>query len=284
MSWIRAAARGAALACAIAGWTVTAASQELLSALREEVVTVRKPGFIAIELEATLYRPAGDGPFPLIVINHGKANGNPRFQERARYPVAAGELVRRGYAVVIPMRQGFSKSQGSYIGGGCNVESNGRAQADDVVATLQQFAQRSDIDARRVVVFGQSHGGLTTMALGSRGLPNIVGLVNFAGGLRQENCNAWEAGLATAMASYARQTPVPSLWFYGDNDSYFTPAVWRDMYQSYVGAGGHARLVAFGRFGNDSHSMFSSKNGTAIWLPEVDAFFKELGLPFAPRP
>jgi dienelactone hydrolase len=284
MSRVAAAARGAAVACVIAGWTATTASQELLSALREEVVTVRKPGFIGIELEATLYRPAGAGPFPLIVINHGKATGNPRFQERARYPVAASELVHRGYAVVIPMRQGFSKSQGSYIGGGCNVESNGRVQAEDVAATLQQLGQRSDIDARRVVVFGQSHGGLTTMALGSLGLPNVVGLVNFAGGLRQENCNAWEAALAAAMASYAKQTQVPSLWFYGDNDSYFAPAVWRAMYEGYVTAGGHARLVAFGRFGNDSHTMFSSRDGIAIWLPEVEAFFKELGLPFALQP
>jgi dienelactone hydrolase len=283
MNRAAASTRIAIVAFAIAASATNAASQEPLAALREEVLTITKPGFIAIDLEATLYRPAGDGPFPLVVINHGKESGNPRFQARARYPVAASELVQRGYAVVIPMRQGFSKSQGSYIGGGCNVESNGRAQAEDVVATLQQLAQRSDIDARRVVVFGQSHGGLTTMALGSLDLPNVVGLVNFAGGLRQESCNAWESALAGAMASYARQTRVPSLWFYGDNDSYFAPAVWRDMYARYVAAGGQARIVAFGRFGNDSHAMFASKNGTAIWLPEVEAFFKELGLPFALR-
>lgn len=146
---------------------------------------------------------------------------------------------------------------------------------------MRQLAQRSDIDARRVVVFGQSHGGLTTMALGSLNLPNVVGLVNFAGGLRQESCTGWEGALAAAMASYARQTKVPSLWFYGDNDSYFAPAVWREMQASYEAAGGHARLVAFGRFGHDSHTMFGSKSGTAIGLPEVEAFFEEVGLPFA---
>jgi dienelactone hydrolase len=277
-------ARFVAVAMAIACGCASAAAQVLSTALREDVFTVRKPGFIAIDLEATLYRPPGDGPFPLVVVNHGKESGNPRFQARARYSVAAGELVRRGYAVVIPMRQGFSKSQGSYIGGGCNVESNGRAQADDVVATLRQLAQRSDIDASRVVVIGQSHGGLTTMALGSLDLPNVVGLINFAGGLRQEGCNAWESALAGAMAGYARQTKVRSLWFYGDNDSFFAPAVWRGMHEAYVGAGGQARLVAFGRFGNDSHSLFGSRSGTAVWLPDVEAFFKELGLPFSVQP
>lgn len=272
-----------AVALTLAFMASSAAAEELLTALREEIVTIKKPGLFGIELEATFYRPAGEGPFPLIVINHGKESGNPRFQARARYPVAAGELVRRGYAVVMPMRQGFSKSQGSYIGGGCNVESNGRVQAEDVAATLHQFEQRPDIDARRVVVFGQSHGGLTTMAFGSLGLPNVVGLVNFAGGLRQENCLPWEPALAAAMGSYAKRTTAPSLWFYGDNDSYFTPAVWQDMYAQYVANGGHARLVAFGTFGNDAHRMFGTQDGTRIWLPEVEKFFGELGLPFASK-
>ncbi len=122
------------------------------------------------------------------------------------------------------------------------------------------------------------------MALGSLELPNVAGPVNFAGGLRQESCNGWESALAAAMASYAMTTKVPSLWFYGDNDSCFAPAVWRGMYEGYVAAGGHARFVAFGKFGNDSLAMFGSRNATAIWLPEVEAFFKELGLPFTIQP
>lgn len=270
----------AAVVCALAFAPARAAAQDLSPQLREEIVSVKKPGLISIDLEATFYRPPGEGPFPLVVINHGKASGNPRFQARARYPVAARELVQRGYAVVIPMRQGFAKSAGSYIGGGCNVESNGRVQAEDVEATLKQFGERADIDARRVVVFGQSHGGLTTMALGRLNLPNVVGLVNLAGGLRQENCGAWEQTLASAMGNYAKGTSVPSLWFYGDNDSYFSPAVWQEMYARYVANGGRARLVAFGPFGTDSHRLFGSASGVRIWLPEVEKFFRELGLPF----
>ena len=50
---------------------------------------VKKPGVFGAELETTLFRPPGDGPFPLIVVNHGKASGNPRFQARSRYLVAA---------------------------------------------------------------------------------------------------------------------------------------------------------------------------------------------------
>lgn len=281
MSRLPAWARRIFLVWALAWTAICVAAPEPLADLREEIVTIRKPGLFAIELEATLFRPPGEGPFPLVIVNHGKESGNPRFQARARYPVAARELVRRGYAVVLPMRQGFSKSAGSYIGGGCNVESNGRVQAEDVEATLRQLERRADIDARRVVVFGQSHGGLTTMAFGSLGLPNVVGLVNFSGGLKQEGCNGWERALATAMGNYGKSTTVPSLWFYGDNDSYFAPAVWRAMFAQYVASGGRARLVAFGTFGADSHRLFGSENGVPIWLPEVEKFFAELGLPFA---
>jgi dienelactone hydrolase len=258
-----------------------ASAPPLAADLGEEIIMVRKPGVFGPELETTLFRPPGEGPFPLILVNHGKASGNPRFQARSRYLVAARELVRRGYAVVVPMRQGFSKSGGSYIGGGCNVESNGRVQAEDLVVVLAFYAARPDIDARRTVVFGQSHGGLTTLALGALGLPNVVGLVNFAGGLRQEGCNGWERSLADAVASYARTTTAPSLWFYGDNDSYFTPETWQRMHAQYVAAGGRARLVAFGSFGTDAHELFSSARGAPVWLPEVGAFFTELGLPFA---
>jgi dienelactone hydrolase len=262
---------------------VGAQAQELLTALREEIVTVKKPGIVTLELETTFYRPPGDGPHPLVIINHGKAPGDPRYQQRTRYALAAREFVQRGYAVAIPMRQGFSKSTGSYIGGGCNVGSNGEAQADDVKQALDHFAKRPDIDATRVVVFGQSHGGLTTLALGTLNLANVVGLVNFAGGLRSESCPGWEQTLARDAGAYGKSTKAPSLWFYGDNDSYFAPRVWQDMHARYTAAGGKAKLVAFGNFGADAHAMFGSRGGLPIWVPEVDKFFRELGLPFDKR-
>jgi len=260
------------------------AAEDLLPSMREEVLMLRKPGLLGgVDLETTLFRPPGDGPFPLVVINHGKAPGDPRLQARARYLAASRELVARGYAVAVPNRQGFSHSGGAYVGAGCNVESNGLTQAEDVIAVLDGLSRRADLDTRRVVVIGQSHGGLTTLALGAKAPPNVVGLINFAGGLRQETCIAWEHNLAEAVASYARRTRLPSLWFYGENDSYFPPPVSGPMFAGYQAAGGHARLVSFGVFGRDSHELFGSGGGVRVWLPEVERFFGELGLPFAVR-
>jgi dienelactone hydrolase len=260
--------------------SATAWAQDLVSALREEIVPVPKAGLFTITLQSTYFRPPGDGPFPLVIINHGKSPGDPRFQPRYRPLYAARELVQRGYAVAVPMRQGFDKSGGSYIGGGCNVHSNGLVQAEDVQATLQAYAQRPEIDATRVVLMGQSHGGLTTLAAGTLALPGVRGLVNFAGGLRQEQCPQWQRFLADAFGSYAQASTLPALFFYGDNDSYWPVPVWQQMVAQYNAAGGRARVVAFGPFGTDAHSLFGARDGVRIWLPEVDRFFRSLGLPF----
>jgi dienelactone hydrolase len=258
-------------------------AQDLLPALREEIVMVPKPGLFTLQLETTYFRPPGAGPFPWVIINHGKAPGDPRFQARARYVTAVRELVQRGYAVVLPMRQGFAKSGGVYVDAGCNVHSNGLAQAEDVKLVLNAFGARPELDPSRVVVFGQSHGGLTTLAAGTLDLPGVKGLVNFAGGLKLDNCQRWESELAEAFGRYGHATRVPALFFYGDNDSYWSPPVWQAMAKRYNDEGGHARVVAFGNFGNDAHNMFGSTAGVAIWLPEVERFFRELGLPFGKR-
>ncbi|WP_225869705.1 S9 family peptidase [Glaciimonas sp. PCH181] len=98
------------------------------AALNEQVVMVPVgSGLFGVKLETTIFKPAGDGPFPLLIMNHGKASGNPHFQPRARFLVISREFVKRGYAVVIPMRKGFSQSTGLYVAGGCNIAGNGNA-------------------------------------------------------------------------------------------------------------------------------------------------------------
>lgn len=259
-----------------------AQSNDTDALLNETVLMVPKKGLFTLELETTLYKPDGDGPFPVAIINHGKAPGDTRFQGRYRPTVAVRYFLQRGYAVVVPMRQGFSKSGGSYIGGGCNVESNGRAQAEDVKAVLDFVVSQPWVDKEHIIVLGQSHGGWTTLAFGTYNYPGVKALINFAGGLRQDSCAAWEGGLARGAANYAKETHLPSLWFYGDNDSYFKPDTYHAMFEQYTAAGGAARLVAFGTFGADSHAMFASGAGASIWQPEVSRLLNRVDLPSEP--
>ena len=249
--------------------------------LPSEVISIpRKILLGTLSLETTVYKPPGEGPFPLVIINHGKASGPPGLQPRYQPVSAARYFLERNYVVFVPMRSGFSNSSGSYIGGGCNIESNGLAQAEDVAATLAFAHAQSYVDTNRSLIVGQSHGGWTTLAFGALNSDaSVKGLVNFAGGLRQDQCTGWRAALGKAAAEYGQRTKVPSIWLYGDNDSYFAPEVYTDMFENYRRGNPDAELIAYGTFGTDSHTLFSSKDGRQVWEPYLERFLTKVGLP-----
>ena len=250
--------------------------------LGESVVEIGNGRLLPVDLETTLFRPPGDGPLPVAMINHGKAPGNNRLQARYRPLPAVREFLMRGYAVVVPMRQGFSNSGGRAVGEGCNIAGNGSAQAGDVTAVVAWIERQPWADAQRMVMLGQSHGGLTTLAYARDPAPGFKLFVNFAGGLKyaDEGCN-WQREMVAAFGNYGGATHVPSLWFYGANDSYFPPDVIAPVHAAYVAAGGPADLIAYGDFGSDAHGMFGSPRGLPLWWPKVEARLAAAGLPTA---
>jgi dienelactone hydrolase len=246
--------------------------------LNEQVVMV--PGANANLLETTIFRPPGAGPFPLVLMNHGKQPGDPRLQSRDRFYYLSREFVRRGYAVIVPMRTGFAGSGGDYADHGCNMTGNGYLQAMDLRAALRYARSQPWVDGSRIVVAGQSYGGLATLAAGTGTLPGVRGLLNFAGGLRADDGNCqWKSALVSAFSDYGRRSNVPSLWFYGANDSYFNHDLVSRLHQAYAGAGGNARLVAYNAFKHDAHGMVGSRDGFAVWWPQAERFLRQIGMP-----
>ena len=236
-----------------------------------------------LSFETTIFRPSGEGPFPLLVMNHGKERGNPAKQARDRFLAMSREFVKRGYAVAVPMRKGFAASGGTYSDFGCNMTDNGQQQADDVESALKSLVQQSWVDKDRIIVAGQSYGGLATVAFGTRNFPGVRGLLNFAGGLRIDGSSCdWKSSLVTAFSSYGARTTLPSLWFYGENDSYFDHPLAERLQQAYQTAGGPSQLIAYGKFKNDAHGMVGSRDGVATWLPETERFLKSIGMPTEP--
>ena len=233
-----------------------------------------------LQFETTIYKPVEEGPFPLLLMNHGKERGKPAAQKRDRFLAMGREFVRRGYAVAIPMRKGFSKSEGLYSDFGCNMRDNGMLQADDIEAALRTLTKLPWVDHDRLIVAGQSYGGLATMAFGTRQFPGVRGLLNFAGGLRidGDSCD-WKSALVTAFTNYGSRTSLPSLWFYGENDSYFDPSLAQRLQNAYQSAGGPSQLIAYGRFKSDAHGLVSSRDGVSVWWPETERFLQRLGLP-----
>jgi dienelactone hydrolase len=258
------------------------AKAALVPAKLDEQVVMIPVGYGAagVQLETTIFKPPGPGPFPLVIMNHGKALGNPHSQARDRFIVLSKEFVKRGYAVVIPMRKGFSKSTGDYVEHVCDMAANGQDQANDLQNALEYVVRQSWADKDRIVVAGQSYGGLATMAFGTRHFPGVKGLINFAGGLRIHGGSCeWQANLVAAFGEFGAKTNIPSLWFYGENDSHFDPALASRMHDAYVRSGNQARLVAFGPFKKDAHGMSSSPAGVRVWWPETEKFLAQIGMP-----
>lgn len=248
--------------------------------INEHIVLIPAGRNHQARLETTVFQPNGPGPFPLIIINHGKDPGHPNLQPRDRFYHMAHAFVARGYAVMVPMRQGFANSTGRYRDHGCDMTANGYTQAEDIRDTLEYARAQKWIDADHIVVAGQSYGGLATIALGTQELPGVRGLINFAGGLRDDsNGCGWRSALVSAFAEYGAQNKLPSLWMYGQNDSLFGPELVARMHDAFEQAGGKAKLVEYAAFKRDSHGMLASRDGGKVWLADTMEFLDRIGMP-----
>jgi dienelactone hydrolase len=231
-------------------------------------------------METTVFQPNGPGPFPLLIVNHGKDPGRPNLQPRDRFYHMATEFVKRGYAVMVPMRQGFANSTGRYRDYGCDMTANGYNQANDILDALDYARAQPWVNADQIVVAGQSYGGLATIALGTRELPGVRGLINFAGGLRDDTDRcAWRSSLVAAFTEYGAKSKIPSLWMYGENDSLFGPDLAARMHNAYLQAGGHGSLVEYPAFKRDAHGMLASRDGYKVWLGDTEKFLQQVGMP-----
>jgi alpha-beta hydrolase superfamily lysophospholipase len=66
---------------------------------------------------ALLFRPVGDGPFPLAVIAHASTQNVLRRAQmpQPEYRALAAWLVARGFAVLVPERPGHGATGGRYL-------------------------------------------------------------------------------------------------------------------------------------------------------------------------
>jgi dienelactone hydrolase len=259
--------------------------------LREAVLripmTVSRPGGVQrLTLEATLYRPKGPGPFPLVVLSHGTSrNPKERQGKRLRYDAQSWEFVSMGFAVVIPMRRGYGHSEGDYAEGEglcdhSHFYAAGLQSARDLRATVEYVSALPGIDPQRLVLVGHSSGGFASLILASQGLPGVRGVINFAGGRgssERRNCSPHKLIEACGLAG--RTTRVPTLWLYAQNDSYFPPRLARKMSTAFRQAGGQVEFVMLPPFGDEGHYLFTDVRGLARWTPAVNRFLNDHGFP-----
>ena len=248
-------------------------------------MTVSRPsGVQRLTLEATLYRPDGPGPFPLVILSHGTARDpRQRVGTRLRYDAQSWEFVSMGFAVVIPMRRGYGHSEGEYAEAEgpddcARFYEAGQESAKDLRATIDYVSTLPFIDRERLVLVGHSSGGFASLILASQGVPGVRGVINFAGGRgSKENMNCSPDRLVDACALAGRTARTPTLWIYTENDTYFPPWLAREMHTAFNAAGGRSRFVMLPPFCEEGHYLFTDVRGLARWTPLVNRFLNDLG-------
>lgn len=111
--------------------------------------------------------------------------------------------------------------------------------------------------------------------------PPIVLIINFNGGSRQIRCPGWEDNIVMAYATYGALSTIPTLWIYGQNDTYWSSDLVKRILDSYRKNGGKAELVDVGVFKEDAHQVPGDPDGTHLWWPATEKFLANLGLPTA---
>ena len=239
------------------------------------------------QIPITTFRPRGNGPFPLAIINHGRAPDASRARQgRQRYEDIARYLVAKGFVVMVPTRVGYGETYGEFdpeSSGPCNAKNvvpMAEAVFTEVMATRDFARTLPFVDVSRWLVVGQSVGGFTAVVTVGKHPPGLIGGINFAGGTGgdpdhrpQDPCGPQVVG--ALWHNLAAGATVPMLWLYWQNDMYWGPRIPQRWAADWVAGGGKAEMHTLPPVGTNGHG--GSGLDMDHWVPIADAFLAGLG-------
>lgn len=264
------------LACLAVQTTHAAAEPVEGQSIPYYVQVPMKATVFTIHLTTLVYTPPGHGPWPVVILNHGKASGPAHMQKDRAEALQAKPFNRMGYAVIVPTRAGFGDSGGTFQES-CDTTNLGNVDANSIAAVIDWIKTQPQFEANTIVVQGQSTGGLSTVALAARNLPGVRAILDFAGGFKR--CSDYIQADQQAFKTYGEAAREPTLMFYGTNDEY-----WGDQgptfYTAYHQGNPNSALYNEGIFQDNSHLFFYKREGVTLWVPPVRQFLKQNGLPY----
>jgi dienelactone hydrolase len=191
-------------------------------------------------------------------------------------------FVERGFAVLAPMRRGRGTSDGAYEEYEATCDRGIlRAGLDraitDVDAAMAYLRTQPWAHPARMLVAGQSRGGILSVVYAAERPGTVRGAINFAGGWTSQRCDESGRGFnGGAFAAAAGRPRVPTLWLYAEQDTYYSATWIRRYHEAFAQAGGVATFHLFPAFDADGHRLVDRPK---IWETAVDDFLRALNLP-----
>lgn len=179
------------------------------------------------KLQSWLWRPAGAGPFPAVVYNHGSEKDPIVGTDSA----IGSFFVAHGYAVLFPYRRGAGKSAGRYWNDGIDALPEAQQEKvtidrlvqenDDVVTAIEWLRGQPWIARDDITVGGCSFGGIETLLTAERSVPGLRAALDFAGASM-----AWDDSplLRERLLGAVEHARVPVFFLQAENDFNTAPS------------------------------------------------------------
>jgi dienelactone hydrolase len=242
---------------------------------------------VPVRLEVVLFKPPGEGPFPLAVINHGSTGkgNNPALFTETWFDVGIADVLNeRGWIVAFPQRRGRGKSDGKYDEGFSPERTKGyTCEADvslagadralhDIGAAISALKRRPDVAASRILIGGQSRGGVLSVAYSGAHAEQIFGVINLVGGWVGDSCvtvNAVNQSLFEQGGRFKR----PTLWLYGRHDPFYSISHSRGNFAAFQKAGGQGSFLEFDVPGGYGHDVIRHPQ---LWSAPIGNYLSSL--------
>jgi dienelactone hydrolase len=262
-----------------------------LSALAQPAMVPVTVDGAEVKLATITHKPAGAGPFPILIFHHGSTGrgADPTLFTRPYEPLFLVDwFVARGWAVVFPSRRGRGGSEGLYDEGfeverargyacddNLSIKGFDRAlrDADAITAAIlaMPFADRS-----RFVVGGQSRGGILSVGWSGRHPDRPRAVLNFVGGWLGSGCQ-YSAKVNAELFKRGAAYKSSTLWLYGDKDPFYPLSHSRGSFGAFKSAGGQG---SFNEYtlpeGVSGHALVSYP---LLWEAAVERYLADRALP-----
>jgi dienelactone hydrolase len=189
-------------------------------------------------LHAQLYKPDGDGPFPVVIALHGCGGlAGPSEPVQPRYRDWAEQLLKTGHAVLLPDSYG-SRELGPQCRAGERRVLARRERVADIMASRQWLLQQPWAERDRISLLGWANGASALLwavrpQSSSRKVePDFRSAIAFYPDCRVSSGLGWSAR-------------VPTLLLIGARDDISSPPACRQMVDGARGRSALARIVVY---------------------------------------